>query len=168
MADVARFSSCTKKFMLFALAVLCVRAAFAAPEGDGQHTTDCKVYQQREQANLLQADPSVQDERLDTVFYSAKRNSCLASVFFTRGTVTYGGIRDMANGQMLWAKSYKGTSFTPVHIVEIDQEIDDQIKAIEIAPAGEDRSRSFDFLPQLFDRTMNKFPAIRNALPDVR
>lgn len=168
MADVARFSGCSKNFMLFALAVLCARAACAAPEGDGKYKMDCKAYQQQEQANLLRADPSVQDERLDTVFYSAKRNSCLASVFFTKGTVTYGGIRDIADGQMLWAKSYKGTSFTPAHIVEIDQEIDDQIKAIEVTPDGDDRSRSFDFLPQLFDRTMNKFPAIRNALAEVR
>lgn len=165
MADGTRFSGCTKNFMLITLAVLCTRAAFAAPEGDGEHKVDCKAYQQ---AKLLQASPSAQDERLDTVFYSPKRNSCLASVFFTKGTVTYGGIRDIADGQMLWAKSYKGTSFTPAHIVEIDQEIDDQIKAIEIAPAGEDRSRSFDFLPQLFDRTMNKFPAIKNALAEVR
>jgi hypothetical protein len=168
MADVARFSGCTRNFVLFALAVLSVKAACAAPGGDGQPKMDCKVYQQQEQMKILRADPSLQDERLDTVFYSAKRNSCLASIFFTKGTVTYGGILDIADGQMLWAKSYKGTSFTPAHIVEIDQEIDDQIKRIELAPDGDDHSRSADFLPELFDRTMNKFPALRNALAEVR
>jgi hypothetical protein len=168
MADVARFSVCARNFALFALAVLCARAACAAPDADGQPKMDCKAYQQQKQMNLLRADPSIQDERIDTVFYSARRNSCLASVFSTKGTTTYGGIWDITDGEMLWAKSYRGTSFTPAHIVEMDREIDEQIRAIELSTANDDRSHSLNFLPQLFDRTMNRFPAIRNALAEVR
>jgi len=169
MEDVARFRK--KKGVLFALAVLCARVACAVPIADGQPKTDCKVYEQQEQANLevqMRADPSIQAERLDTVFYNAKRNSCLASVFFIKGDVTYGAILDIVEGRMLWAKSYKGTSFTPAHIVEMDEEMDDAIKALEFAPATSGNSHLNNFLPLLLDRTMNTFPAIKNALAEAR
>ena len=171
MEDVARFSVCTIKVAVLALAVLGVRAACAAPDGESQHTMDCKVYEQQEQANVeaqRRADPSIHDERFDTVFYSPTRNSCLASVFFVKGDSTYGGILDIADGRMLWAKSYKGTNFTPAHIVAMDHEMDDEIKAIEFAPTSGGNSRSFDFLPLLLDRTMNTFPAIKNVLTEAR
>lgn len=169
MEDVARFRK--KQGVLFALAVLCARVACAAPIADGQPKTDCKVYEQQEQANLeaqMRATPSIQAERLDTVFYSAKRNSCLASVFFIKGEVTHGAILDIVEGRMLWAKSYRGTNFSPAHIVEMDEEMDDAIKALEFAPAESGNAHSINFLPLLIDRTMNTFPAIKNALTEAR
>jgi hypothetical protein len=169
MEDVAGLRK--KKVVLFALAILCARVACAAPIADGQSKTDCKVYEQQEQANLeaqMRANPSIQEERLDTVFYSAKRNSCLASIFFIKGGVTYGAIVDIGEGQMLWAKSYRGTNFTPAHIVEMDEEMDDAIKALEFAPAESGNGHSINFLPLLIDRTMNTFPAIKNALTEGR
>jgi len=69
---------------------------------------------------------------------------------------------------MLWAKSYRGTSFTPAHIVEMDREMDDEIKALELTETSEENPRAFDFLPLLLDRTMNTFPAIRNAFTEAR
>ena len=171
MEDVARFSGCTIKVAVLALAVLGARAAWASPDGESQHTMDCKVYEQQEQANVeaqRRADPSIHDERFDTVFYSPIRNSCLASVFFVKGGATYGGILDIAEGRMLWAKSYRGKNFTPANIVAMDEEMDDEIKVLEFATASSGNSRSFDFLPLLLDRTMNTFPAIKNALTEER
>jgi hypothetical protein len=147
------------------------RATYAAPLAISQPSMDCKVYAQQEQANLealKRADPSIHAERFDTVFYSAKRNSCLASVFFTKGDATYGGILDIVEGRMLWAKSYKGTSFTPTNIVEMDEDMDDEIKALEFTQTSGGNSHAFDFLPLLLDRTMNTFPAIKNALTEAR
>lgn len=132
---------------------------------------DCKVYQQQEQSNLealRRANPSIHAERFDTVFYSAKRNSCLASVFFIKGDATYGGILDIQEGRMLWAKSYRGTSFSPANIVAMDEDMDDAIKALEFATPTPGTSHSFDFLPLLLDRTMNTFPAIKNAFTEAR
>lgn len=171
MEHVARFSGCTIKVALLALSVLGARAACAAPTGDLQPKMDCKVYEQQEQANLealRRADPSIHAERFDTVFYNTKRNSCLASVFFTKGDVTYGGILDIVESRMLWAKSYKGTNFTPTNIVAMDEDMDDEIKALEFAEPSGANSHSFDFLPLLLDRTMNTFPAIKNAFTEAR
>jgi hypothetical protein len=103
-----------------------------------------------------------------TRFLRIKRNSCLASVFFTKGDATYGGILDIVEGRMLWAKSYKGTSFTPTNIVEMDEDMDDEIKALEFTQTSGGNSHAFDFLPLLLDRTMNTFPAIKNALTEAR
>ena len=171
MQDVARFSGCTIKVALLAFSVLGTRATYAAPLAISQPSMDCKVYAQQEQANLealKRADPSIHAERFDTVFYSAKRNSCLASVFFTKGDATYGGILDIVEGRMLWAKSYKGTNFTPANIVEMDEDMDDEIKALEFTQTSGGNSHAFDFLPLLLDRTMNTFPAIKNALTEAR
>jgi hypothetical protein len=171
MRDVARFSGCTIKVALITFSVLGTNATYATPLATSQPTMDCKVYAQQEQANLealKRSDPSIHAERFDTVFYSAKRNSCLASVFFTKGDVTYGGILDIVEGRMLWAKSYKGTSFTPANIVEMDEEMDDAIKALETTQTSSANPRPFDFLPLLLDRTMNTFPAIRNAFTEAR
>jgi hypothetical protein len=171
MEDVAQLSSCTIKVAVLALAVLGAQAACAAPDGASQHKMDCKVYEQQEQANVeaqKRADPKIHDERFDTVFYSPTRNSCLASVFFVKGDATYGGILDIAEGRMLWAKSYRGKNFTPANIVAMDEEMDDEIKALEFATTSNGNPRSFDFLPALLDRTMNTFPAIKNALTEER
>jgi hypothetical protein len=168
MRDVARFSGCTIKVALVAFSVLGTSATYAATS---QSSMDCKVYGQQEQANLealRRADPSIHAERFDTVFYSAKRDSCLASVFFTKGDATYGGILDIVEGRMIWAKSYKGTSFTPANIVEMDEDMDDAIKALETTETSSANSRPFDFLPLLLNRTMNTFPAIRNAFSEAR
>ena len=171
MENVARFSSCTIKVALLTLAVLGARAACAATMSDSQHKMDCKVYEQQEQANVeaqRRADPSIHAERFDMVFYSAKRNACLASVFFTKGEATYGGILDIAEGRMLWVKSYRGTSFTPTRIVAMDEDLDEEIKALEVSQPTIASSRSLDFLPLLLDRTMNTFPAIKNAFTEAR
>ena len=171
MRDVARFSGCTRNVALLAFSVLGTGATFAAPLATSQPAMDCRVYAQQEQTNLgalKRADPSIRAERFDTVFYSAKRRSCLASVFFTKGDATYGGILDIAEGRMIWAKSYKGTSFTPAHIVAMDRDMDDEIKALEFTETSEENPHAFDFLPLLLDRTMNTFPAIRNAFTEAR
>jgi hypothetical protein len=171
MQDVARFSGCTIKVALIAFSVLTTTATYAAPLATSQPRMDCRVYAQQEQANLealKRADPSIHAERFDTVFYSAKRNSCLASVFFTKGDATYGGILDIVEGRMLWAKSYRGTSFTPANIVEMDQEMDDAIKALETPETSSANSHPFAFLPLFLDRTMNTFPAIKNAFAEAR
>ncbi len=171
MEHVARFSNCTIKVALLTLSVLGARGAFAVPIANSEVKMDCKVYEQQEQTNLealRRANPSIHAERFDMVFYSAKRNSCLASVYFTKGDATYGGILDIVEGQMLWAKSYRGTSFSPANIVAMDEDIDDEIKALEFATPGRGTSHSFDFLPAFLDRTMNTFPAIKNAFTEAR
>ena len=169
MQNVARFSGSKLKFVLLAVAVLGAKGACAEPNGGSRQKMDCKVYEQQEQANLeiqMRADPAIHNERLDTVFYSAKLNSCLASVFFTKRETTYAGILDIVEGRMLWAKSYRGTNFTPTQILAMDEEMDDEIKAFESTSTTTADSHTFDFLPLLFDRTMNAFPAIKNALTE--
>src|ERR1700761_5215853 len=102
MQDVARFSGCTIKVAILAFSALGTGATYAATIAISQPAMDGKVYAQREQANLealKRADPSIHAQRFDPVFYSAKRNSCLASVFFTKGDVTYGGILDIVEGR---------------------------------------------------------------------
>jgi hypothetical protein len=168
MENTAWFSGYKTRYALVALAVFGVQVAYAAP-ADLQQRMDCKVYEQQEQANLeaqRQANPSIHSARLDTVFYSAKRDACLASVFFTKGDATYAGIVDISGHQTLWAKSYKGTKFTPAHVLEMDEEMDEAIRGLELAPTTTANSHAYDFLPLLFDRTMNTLPAIKNALSD--
>jgi hypothetical protein len=166
MNDNARLFPSSKKYALLALAVLSAQAAFAVTG-----KMDCKVYEQQEQANIeaqKRADPSIHGERFDTVFFSPQRNSCMASVFFTKGVSTYAAIIDIPAGRMLWAKSYRGTSPTPARIVEMDQDMDDEIKALEFGPETAENSGPRDFLPLLLDRTMNTLPAIKNAFTEER
>jgi hypothetical protein len=154
------------KVAVLTLAIVGVQAATAA-----ERHMDCKVYEQQEQANVeaqQRADPSIHDERFDMVVWSPARNACLASVFFVKGTTTYGGILDIAEGKMIWAKSYRGTSFTPAHIVAMDREMDERMKAMELLSVDDSSSSSSDFRPTFLDRTMNTLPAIRNALSEVR
>ena len=162
----ARLFPSSKKCALLALAVLSAQAAFAVSD-----KLDCKVYEQQEQANIeaqKRADPSIHGERFDTVFYSPERNSCLASVFFTKGVFTYAAIIGIPGGRMLWAKGYKGISPTPARIVEMDQDMDDEIKALEFGPESASNSKPLDLLPLFLDRTMNTLPAIKNALTEER
>lgn len=171
MRDVTRFSGSTIKYALLALAVLGAKVAWAAPNGEAelQPQTNCKRYEGQEQLEALKrADPSIHAARLDLVSYSVYRNGCLASVFFNKGDDTYSGIFDIAGGRMLWAKGYKGTSFSPVDIVGMDQEMDEKAKELESAPISNGNSRSFYFLPDLLDRTKNTFPAIKNRLPAIK
>jgi hypothetical protein len=166
MNDNARFFPSSKKYALFALVALSAQAAFAVTS-----KMDCKVYEQQEQANIeaqRRADPSIRGERFDTVFYSPARNSCMASVFFTRGVSTYAAIIDIPEGRMLWAKSYRGISPTPARIVAMDRDTDDEIKALEFGTESAFDSRPQDFLPLLLDRAMNTLPAIKNALTEER
>src|ERR1700733_851362 len=119
MNDKARLFPSSKKCALLALAVLSAQAAFAVTG-----KMDCKVYEQQEQANIeaqRRADPSIHGERFDTVFFSPARNSCMASVFFTKGVSTYAAIIDIPAGRMLWAKSYKGIRPTPTRTEERSQ-----------------------------------------------
>jgi hypothetical protein len=166
MNDKARLFPSSKKCALLALAVLSAQAAFAVSD-----KLDCKVYEQQEQANIeaqKHTDPSIHGERFDTIFFSPKRNSCMASVFFTKGVSTYAAIIGMPDGRTVWAKSYKGIKPTPARIVEMDQDTDDEIKALEFGPETADNSGSREFLPLLLDRTMNTLPAIKNAFTEER
>jgi hypothetical protein len=161
------------KCTVLAMAVLGAKAACATPAVQPalQPKMDCKQYDVQQRANLealRHADPAISDASLDSVFYSVNRNACLASVFFTKGVDTYSGIFDISVGRMLWAKSYRGTSFTPVNIVEMDEAMDEKAKELEFAPIGSDNPHSFYFLPSLLDRTKNTLPAIKNVLMMVR
>jgi hypothetical protein len=173
MQDITRFSACTINCVVLALAVLGAKTACAVPAVQPalQPKMDCKQYDVQQRANLdalKQADPAISDASLDSVFYSVNRNSCLASVFFTKGVDTYSGIFDISAGRMLWAKSYRGTSFTPVNIVEMDETMDEKAKELEFAPISTYNPHSFYFLPDLLDRTKNTLPAIKNVLMMVR
>lgn len=173
MQDITRFSGCTIKCAVLALAVLGAKAACATPavQPELQPKMDCKRYDIQQQANLdalKQADPAISGATLDSVFYSANRNACLASVFFTKGVDTYSGIFDISAGRILWAKSYRGTSFTPVNIVAMDETMDEKAKELEFAPIASDNTHSFYFLPDLLDRTRNTLPALKNVLMMVR
>jgi hypothetical protein len=173
MQDIARFSASTIKCVVLTLAVLGAKAACATPaiQPPSQPKMDCKQYDVQQRANLdalKQADPAISDASLDSVFYSVNRNACLASVIFTKGVDTYSGIFDISAGRMLWAKSYRGTSFTPVNIVEMDETMDEKAKELEFAPIGGGTSRPSDFFPDLLDRTKSTLPAIRNVLMLVR
>jgi hypothetical protein len=170
MNDKACLFARSKKYALLAVALLSAQSAFAVSD-----KMSCKVYEQQEQANIeaqKRADPSIHGERFDTVFFSPKRNSCMASVFFTKGVSTYAAIIDIPDGRMLWAKSYKGISPTPARIVEMDQDMDDEIKALESGSETADNSGTRDFLPLLLDRTldrtMNTLPAIKNVFTEER
>jgi hypothetical protein len=168
MQDVARFSACTVKCALLALAVLGAKAAYSA-EIVLQPKMDCKRYEGQDQLEALKrADPSIHAPRLDLVSYSVYRNGCVASVFFNKGDDTYSGIFDIAAGRMLWVKSYRGTNFSPVAIVGMDEEMDEKAKELEFAPIGNGNARSFYFLPDLLDRTKNTLPAIKNRLPAIK
>ena len=159
MNDKARLFPCSKKCALLALAVLGAQVAFAAPD-----KTDCKVYEQQEQSNIeaqKQANPSIHDERFDSVFYSPTRNSCLASVFFIKGDLTYAAIIDIPEGRTLWAKSYKGIRPSPARVVEMDEDMDDEIKALRFGPETAVNIRPLDFLPLWLDRAMNTLPAVK-------
>ncbi len=169
MEKVAWFSASSAGRALTVLAFLGAQAVFAATSAATQHKADCKLDEQQVQANLQaqsQADPSIHAARLDTVFYNAKRDACLASVFFTKGAMTYAGIVNFSDHQMLWAKSYKGTNFTPAHVLAMDAEMDEAIKGLELEQAASTGSNANDFLPLLFDRTLNTLPAIKNALTE--
>lgn len=171
MRDVARFSGCTIKYALLALAVLGAKAGCAAPNGEAelQPQTDCKRYEGKEPLEALnRVDPSIYTPRLDLVFYSVNRNACLASVFFTKGEDTYSGILDISTGQMLWAKGYKGTNFSPADIVGMDEAMDEKAKELEFPPVSSGNPHSFYFLPDLLDRTKNTLPAIKNTFPAIK
>jgi hypothetical protein len=162
-AKVSVFPARIVKVAIFSL-------TFASAALAAERHMDCKVYEQQEQANVdaqKRADPSILDERFDRVFYSQARNSCLASVFFVKGDTTYGGILDFGEGRMIWAKSYRGRNFSPAHIVAMDWEMDERIKAIELPDSAANNTHSLD-LPLLLDRTMNTLQPLKNALTETR
>jgi predicted cobalt transporter CbtA len=165
-AKVRQISAPMTKIVLAGLALASVQAGWAA-----QPHMNCKVYEQQEQASVeahRRADPAIRDERFDMVFYSPSRNACLASVVFVKGHSTYSGILDVTEGQMIWARGYRGVSFTPAKIIAMDLAMDEQIQAMEL-PSGKDASpHSLQFLPLFLDRTMNTWPTLRNTFADRR
>src|ERR1700761_1749914 len=164
MNEKVRLFSSSKKYALLALAVLSAPAAFAVTD-----KMSCKVYEQQEQANVeaqRRAAPSIRGERFDTVFFSPAHNACMASVSFTKGDSTYAAIIEIPEGRTLWAKGYKGVNPTPARIVAMDQDTDDEIRALELGTESASNSRPLDLLPSLLDRTMNTLPAIKNAFTE--
>jgi hypothetical protein len=136
---VTRFSACFLKFAFVALPVLGAGSACAATNAapDWQHRIDCRQYEEQEQANLealRHADPAIHGERLDSIFYSVRQNSCLASVSFIKRGATYSGIFDIADSRAVWTRAYRGTTFTPVHIIQMDWDIDEKIEELQFAP----------------------------------
>ena len=168
---MAHFATVSSKQIVWALGVFSVTLspAFALPPSLPTQT-DCKIYEQQEQANLAmqtQADPHIHAARLDSVFYSVRNQACLASVVFSKGDATYAGIVDISGQRTLWARTYRGTHFSPARVVEMDNDLDEAIKGLEVAPTVADtNSHAYDFLPLLLDRTMNTLPAIKNAFVD--
>jgi hypothetical protein len=103
-----------------------------------QPKVDCSHYQQQQQANLgawKRADPAIHDEWLDSVFYSAKQNSCLATVSFIKHGSTYNSIFDIPNSRPLWTRSYRGKSFSPAHVVAMDFDLYQKMEEFGFAPA---------------------------------
>jgi hypothetical protein len=135
-----RYSACFLKCALFALPILGAKAACGATNvaTTSQQNMDCQRYQEQEQANLealKRADPSIQGQWLDSVFYSAKQNSCLATVSFTKHGATYSGIFDISDSRAVWTRAYRGTTLTPAHIVAMDWDLYEKVEELEFAPA---------------------------------
>jgi hypothetical protein len=128
-------------FFVLPLALPTVGAKAAGAENDVQATqpkVDCRRYQEQEQANLealKRADPAIHGEWLDSVFYSAKQNSCLATVSFIKHGSTYNGIFDIPSSRPLWTHSYRGKSFSPAHVVAMDFDLYQKIEDLAFAPA---------------------------------
>jgi hypothetical protein len=143
LMSATRYSACFFGCALFALPVfmpaLAAKAAYAATNIDAsQHQVDCRRLQEKEQANLealKRADPAIQAQWLDSVFYSAKQNSCLATVSFIRHGATYSGIFDVSDSRAVWTKAYRGTALTPTRIVAMDWDLYEKVEELEFAPA---------------------------------
>src|SRR5271156_3512550 len=96
--DAPRYSSYLLKCTLLILPMLGSQAAYAATnvEAASQRKMDCRRYQEQASLEALKrADPAIHGEWLDSVFYSPKQNSCLATVSFTKRGATYSGIYDI-------------------------------------------------------------------------
>ena len=137
-----RYSACLLKCALFALPVILpilggAQAACAATNVEAsQHKLDCKRHQgEANLETLKRADPTIHGEWLDSVFYSAKENSCLATVSFTKRGATYSSIFDIADSRAVWTRAYRGTSLTPAHIVAMDWDLFEKVEELEFAPA---------------------------------
>jgi hypothetical protein len=50
----------------------------------------------------------------------------------------------------------------------MDQDMDEEIKALEFGSESASNAKTLDLLPLLLDRTMNTLPAIKNALTEER
>jgi hypothetical protein len=128
-------------FFVLPVALPTLGAQAAGAETDVQATqpkVDCRHYQEQEQANLealKRADPAIHDEWLDSVFYSAKQNSCLATVSFIKHGSTYKGIFDIPSNRPFWTHSYRGKSFSPAHVVAMDFDLYQKMEDLAFAPA---------------------------------
>ena len=60
-----------------------------------------------------------------------------------------------------------GATLEPAHIVAMDWEMDERIKAIEPPDSAANNTHSLD-LPLLLDRTMNTLQPLKNALTESR
>jgi hypothetical protein len=134
------YSGYLLKCTLLVVPMLGIQVACAAPniEAVSQHKMDCRRYQEQEQISLealKRADPAIRSEWLDSVFYSPKQNSCLATVSFTKRGTTYSGIFDISDSSAVWTRAYRGTSFTPAHIVAMDWDLYEKVEELEFAPA---------------------------------
>ena len=67
----------------------------------------------------------------------------------------------------LWAKSYKGTNFSPAHIVEMDEEMDDAIKALSSHRQRTAMPTQLFFCPSSMSHDEH-IPAIKSALTEAR
>jgi hypothetical protein len=138
-----QYLPCLLKCVFFvlpvALSTLGAKAAGAETDVQAaQPKLDCRHYLQQEQVNLQalkRADPARHDEWLDSVFYSAKQNSCLATVSFIKHGSTFNGIFDIPSSQPLWTRSYRGKSFSPAHVVAMDFDLYQKIEELAFAPA---------------------------------
>jgi hypothetical protein len=135
-----RYSSYLLKCTLLVAPMVGIQAACAAPniEATAQHRMDCRHYQEQEQTSLealKRADPAIRGEWLDSVFYSPKQNSCLATVSFTKRGTTYSGIFDISDSRAVWMRAYRGRTFTPAHIVAMDWDLYEKVEELEFAPA---------------------------------
>jgi hypothetical protein len=133
-----QYFPCLLKFVFFILPVTLPALGVESDVQAAQPKVDCRHYQQLEQANLgalKRADPAIHDEWLDSVFYSAKQNSCLATVSFIKHGSTYNGIFDIPSSRPLWTRSYRGKSFSPAHVVAMDFDLYQKMEELAFAPA---------------------------------
>jgi hypothetical protein len=122
-----------------ALPALGTKAAGAATDIAGsQPEVDCRYYQAQGQSDLealKRADPAIHDEWLDSLFYSAQENSCLATVSFIRHGSTYNRIFNIRNSRAVWTRSYRGKTFSPAHVVAMDWDLYQKVEELAFAPA---------------------------------
>jgi hypothetical protein len=122
-----------------ALPTLGAKAAGAATDIQAsQPEVDCRYYRAQGQSDLealKRTDPAIHDEWLDSLFYSRKQNSCLATVSFIKHGSTYNGIVDIRSSRAVWTRSYRGKTFSPAHVVAMDWDLYQKLEELAFSPA---------------------------------